>query len=41
MKTQLKKLGLSIDWDKYQLALRNIININKIFFRTFGERFSL
>ena len=30
MKSQLKKLGLSIDWDeKYQLALQSITNINK------------
>ena len=33
MKTQLKKLGLSIDWDKkYQLVQRIIININRNFF---------
>ena len=35
MKTQLKKLGLSIDWNKkFQHALKIITNINKPFFRT-------
>ena len=33
MKTQLKKLGLSIDWEeKYQLAQKTIINTNNYFF---------
>ena len=36
MKSQLKKLGLSIDWSReIQHALLNIININKKFFWTF------
>ena len=33
MKKQLKQLGLSIDWDrKFQLVMRIIINISKIFY---------
>ena len=36
MKSQLKQLGLSIDWSrKFQLVLKNIINISNLFFRTF------
>ena len=35
MRNQLKKLGLSIDWDRrYQHALKNTTNTNKSFFRT-------
>ena len=35
MKSQLEKLGLSIDWDReISLVLLNIININKNFFRS-------
>ena len=34
MKNQLKKLGLSIDWDREFLhVMKIIININKTFFR--------
>ena len=33
MKSQLKRLGLSIDWDReISHVLQNIININKNFF---------
>ena len=37
MKSQLKKLGLSLDWDKFQHALQNITNISKSFLELYDK----
>ena len=37
MKSQLKKLGLSIDWDRLLHALQIIININNYFLELFKK----
>ena len=39
MKSQLKKLGLSIDWDReISTALRNTINTNRTFFELYEKK---